>query len=108
MAAGCWQSASFFYFVKRFGRAFDDSERGTGCRIALVPVLQANEHTRYVLSVAAGAGADGGEHRFDVLFFVFQEIVFRLLDHLQGLLLGRTAGQLHRRGKHAAVFQRQE
>ncbi|PCQ13310.1 hypothetical protein CP995_19980 [Klebsiella pneumoniae] len=69
-------------------------------RVALVPVFETNEHTGYVLPIAAGAGANGSEHRLDVLLLVIEEVIFRLLHHLQRLLLGAAARQLDRGGEH--------
>ena len=105
-AAG--KDARLFNLVKGFGRPFDNGKGGAAGGVPLLPVLQAHEHSRHVLAVAAGAGADGGEHRFDVGLLVLKEVVFGLLHHLQRLLLRRAGGQLHRGGEHPAIFLRQE
>ena len=45
-------------------------------RVALVPVFETNEHAGHVLPIAAGAGANGSEHRLDVLLLVIEEVMF--------------------------------
>ncbi len=50
-------------------------------RVALVPVFETNEHAGHVLPIAAGAGANGSEHRLDVLLLVIEKVIFRLLHH---------------------------
>ena len=98
----------FVNLIKRFGGAFNNGKGGAGLRVALVPVFETNEHAGHVLPIAAGAGANGSEHRLDVLLLVIEKVIFRLLHHLQRLLLGAAARQLDRGGEHPAILQRQE
>ena len=98
----------FVDLIKRFGGAFNNGKGGAGFRVALVPVFETHKHAGHVLPVAAGAGANGSEHRLDVLLLVIEEVIFRLLHHLQRLLLGAAARQLDRGGEHPAILQRQE
>ena len=77
-----------FDFIQRFGGAFNNGKRGAGFAVTFVPVFQAHEHACDVLTVTAGAGADGGKDGRDVVFLVFEEIIFNLFNYLQRLLLG--------------------
>ena len=65
--------------VKGFCRTFNDRKRGTGFRIAFIPVLQADKHTRDVLTVASRARAHGSENRSNVGLFMIKEIVLNFL-----------------------------
>ena len=105
-AAG--KDARLFNAGKRFGRAFNDGERGSRSGIAFVPVFQADKHAGDVLPVAARAGADGREDRNNVIFLFGEEVLLNVLNHLQRLLLGGSARELHRGDEHPPVFLRQE
>ena len=63
--------------------AIDDVERTVGARGAQIPVFQSHEQARHVLAVAAGAGADDGEHRHHILFLFGQEILLDLSTTLE-------------------------
>ncbi len=102
------EHARLFNMAKSLRGALNDGIRAAGVRVAILPRIQAHKHARHVLAVAAGAGADGREHRGDVGFFFLKEIALHLLHHFQRLLLGGAGGQLDRGHKHAAIFLRQK